>query len=351
MKPFRSLLTASLLVSPALASAQQWPTSIGLSAEVSPLPPLPSAAPIPAPWRASGPTTPPTAPTAEEPVSSAARLQLIIGQSLNGIGLGISLVTMVDPPPSGTVLTAATILGGGAGAIAAALATPNGITLGQSDAVTYSTLFGGIAAAHLLLGLDDALNARGAAGILAGGLTLGTGLGVFWATRRPNAGRVEFATSLGLWGTFLGAHLYLATRGYGVWDSSPTAAKVPIYAWSSLAWTAASLTAGMLLSSRVSVEASRMRVINVGGIGGWLVGGLVGFLASRKSDDEGTLGYSLGSMLGFGSGAVIAYLLTGDRERASAFPQSAQARRSGATVQILPGASSSPIGLSLAGSF
>lgn len=340
----KTLLTLALLAAPSLASAQQWP----------PPPPPPQDGGQLVVQQADGSVTPvQAAPQLQynmvygpEPDSSGARLTLTVGQAINGMGLGLSLAMLTGSESPG-VYGGALLLGGGVGAVAALVASRHGITEGQADAVNFGSGFGGLASMFLLFGINENFSSQAVGGILAAGLTLGTAGGIVAATQNPLSGRVNFAASLGLWGAFLGSHVWIGTRGYGADRASDALRSL---GWSSFAVMGAGLAAGALLAPSVHVSARRMRYINLAATGGWAVIGLSSALfASGSGGDAVLTAYGFGSIAGVAAGAVVGTLLTDDTD---AFWE--QQRRTTARnfdVNLAPGGPGGSLGLSLGGSF
>jgi hypothetical protein len=286
-----------------------------------------------------------------EPVTSGARVQLVVGQTVNGMAMGLTLVGALGGDRS-AVFAGSMLLGGGIGATAALLGSRDGVTPGQAAAINYGTAFGGLGAMFSAFGLSrSSIEERGVMGLVAGGLALGTGAGLAWASQRPLSGRVEFAASFGLWSAFVGAHLYLATNGYGTWSSRGDE-ELPVLGWSSLGFMAAGLTAGVLLAPSVPVSAQRMRWINLGALGGWTVIGLSSLLlASDSGGDSARVAYSIGSIAGVAGGGLLGYFLTQGSDAYWERANDSAARRGRPTVSFAPGASGANLGASLFGTF
>jgi hypothetical protein len=367
-------LTLALVSLPSLAAAQQWPSVSGqITVQTAPPPPPPQqpmyvqqqpqpqyAPPPPPPVYAQGYPQPMQLQQPRlnynmvygpEPMSSGARVQLVVGQAVNGMALGITLAGAFGAERP-AIFSGSMLLGGGIGAVGALLASRDGVTAGQAAAINNGTIFGGLAATFTLLGLSNgSLSERAAFGVVAGGLALGTGAGIAWASQTPLGGRVEFASSMGLWSAFVGAHLYLATRGYGTWDDRTSTSEFAVLGWSSLGLMAAGLTAGVLLSPNVPVSAARMRWINLAGVGGWGIIGLSSLLlASDGSSNDALMAYSIGSIAGLGGGLVLGYFLTQNTDTYWERMHET-ARRTGPTLNVAPGGPGGSPGVSLVGTF
>jgi hypothetical protein len=283
-----------------------------------------------------------------EPLSSGARLTLVIGQGINGAMLGLS-VAMIANPNSSSVYSGAMLLGAGVGVVAAMLATRDGITEGQEAAVNRGSLFGGISALYLMLSINSRLSESAAGGILATGLTLGTVGGILAAVNKPLAGRVEFASSIGIWAAFLAGHTFLLTNGFGTFGGSGRESARALGV-SSLVLMGGGIVAGALLAPSVPISAARMRWINLAGLGGWLVVGLSASLfASDGRSDEVRVPYALGSLIGASAGIVLGALFTSDAD--NGWQQRAHTT-SRNRIALMPGGTmDAPLGLSLAGTF
>jgi len=366
-----STFTLALAFLPSVAAAQQWPTVSGQITVQTPAPPPPpqvvvQAPPPPPPPQVVMQAPPPPPPPqvvmqappprlgynmvyGPEPVTSGARVQLVVGQTVNGMALGFTLVGAFGANGS-SVFAGSMLIGGGIGATAALLGTRDGITPGQAAAINYGTAFGGLGSMFAAIGLsqEPSFNPREATGLIAGGLALGTGAGIAWASQRPLSGRVEFAASLGLWSAFLATHLYLATKAYGIRSVD----SVAVLGWSSFGFMAAGLTAGVLLAPGVPVSAQRMRWINLAALGGWAVIGLSSLLlASDSGDDSARVAYSIGSIAGVAGGGLLGYFLTQGSDAYWERANDSAARRGRPTVSFAPGASGANLGASLFGTF
>lgn len=368
-------LTFALASIPSLAAAQQWPGVSGqITVQTAPPPPPPPQQPVyvqQQPPQYAPPPPPPAGYAPQypqpmqlppprlnynlvygpEPISSGARVQLVVGQSINGMGIGLALAGVADARSS-SIYSGAMLLGGGVGAVASLLATRDGITMGQASAINFGTLFGGLAATFTAVGLSRTIEGRGVAGLFAGGLALGTGAGIAWASQSPLSGRVEFASSVGIWSAFVGTHLYLATRGYGTWDDATSRNEFTVLGWSSLGLTAAGLVAGVLLAPNVPVSAARMRWINLAGLGGYTVIGLSSLLlAADGSGEDALMAYSIGSIAGLGGGLVLGYFLTQNTDSYWDRMHEGVARRQGPSLTVAPGGPGGSPGLSFGGTF
>lgn len=364
-------LSLPLLALPTAARAQSWPVQGTVTVQTQAPPPPPPApaqvevqmqAPPPPPVVVEQPPVLPPPPTAPpppmviqqptlgynlvygpDPETVGARVQLVVGQGLNGMALGLCVAGLAGAERS-AIYSGALLLGGGLGAVGALLATRDGVTTGQAAVINNSTLFGGAVAGYALLGLNESrINERTTWGVLGAGLLLGTGAGIAVATQRPLSGRVEFASSLGGWSAFFGGHLYFATQGYNRADSG-----LAIFAWSSLGLMAAGVAAGALIAPNVPVSAARMRWINLSGLGGWAVIGLSSLLLASDGDGrDAMMAYGIGSIAGAAGGAVLGYFLT-----ANVDAQWARGREEARNqVSFSPGGPGGSPGLSLSGTF
>lgn len=367
-------LTLALASLPSLAGAQQWPSVSG-QVTVQTAPPLPPPPPQPVyvqqPQYALPPPPPPPVgyapqyaqPTlvtprlnynlvyGPDPVSSGARAYLVTVQSINGMALGLSFAGIAQAR-SPSIYSGAMLLGGGIGAVSSLLASRNGVTSGEAGAVNHGTFLGGVGAMFTGFALANSIkDGRAVAGIVAGGLTLGTGAGILWAAQSPLSGRVEFTASMGYLGAFTAAHLFLATRGYGTFDGrddDPSA----VLGWSSLGATAAGLVAGALLAPNVQMSAARVRWMSLSALGGWFVIGSSSALLAADGDGEDVLlAYSIGSMVGVGGGLALGYFLTQNTDSYWERMHEGVARRTGPTLNVSPGGPGGSPGLSLGGTF
>lgn len=289
-----------------------------------------------------------------EPDSSSARLQLITVQGLNGAGIGLG-IAMLSGSESPGVYAGSVILGAGVGVAGAAIFSRDGLTQGQASAINNGTILGGLASTFTMLGIASGLTSRSVGGVLSAGLALGTTGGIIAALQRPVAGKVEFATSLGLWGAFTSAHLFLGTRAYGI-DNVDSASRV--LGFSSLALLAGGVTAGALLAPNVRVSSTRMRYINLAGLGGYAVVGLsaLAFATSSNNGDTMLTAYGVGSIVGAGAGLALGVFLTNQTDSMWLSPagQQRMARRERARerdINLMPGGPFGTPGLSLGGTF
>ncbi|MBI5515514.1 MAG: hypothetical protein HY909_17165 [Deltaproteobacteria bacterium] len=357
----KHLLTLALALAPGAAFAQPW--------QAPPPPPDPSAPPPP-PQAASSELVvqQPDGSVSSvqsardlqynlvfgpEPVSSGGRLELSVTQGLNGMGIGLSLAALSGSRSPG-VYAGASILGGGLGLATALVLTRDGITEGQSSAINMGTLYGGLGALFLSFGIADGLSVQAVGGIFAAGLTLGTVGGIVASFQRPLAGRVQFAGSLGVWSSFVSAHLFLATQGYGSFSRDDSAGAVRVFGLTSFGTLGAGLLAGALLAPNVNVTASRMRFINLAAVGGATVVGLSSMLFALESRDENALltAYGIGAIAGAVGGAALGYLLTNRHDEFWFQQRQGQvASRRGFELNLLPGGPNGTPGLSLGGTF
>jgi hypothetical protein len=288
-----------------------------------------------------------------EPMSPGARTELAITQGLAGVGIGVSLATLAGSRSPG-VYAGASLLGAGLGLTTALVLTRDGVTEGQSASINTGSLYGGLGSMFLSVGLADGLTTQAVGGIFAVGLTLGTVGGVVASFQRPLAGRVQFASSLGVWSSFVSAHLFLATQGYGTFASGRSSTAFRVFGLTSFGTLGAGLVVGALLAPGINVSAARVRYINLAAVGGAAVVGLSSMLFALEARDSETLltAYGIGAIVGAIGGGALGYLLT-DRTDDFWFQQrqgQATARRGG-DWSLLPGGPNGTPGLSLGGTF
>ncbi|HET7538271.1 MAG TPA: hypothetical protein VFK05_00315 [Polyangiaceae bacterium] len=144
---------------------------------------------------------------------------------------------------------------------------------------------------------DDGSNwdSKRVASVLWGGATLGAiGGGVVGALRQPTPGRVSFTLSTSLWGglvaSFAGAALSANEE-----RRTEQAFTVGMVGYN------VGLAGGLIFAPSVAPSVARVRLIDLGGIGGGLIGAGVYSLALGSADSRGSLGAaSVGSLLGLG---------------------------------------------------
>jgi hypothetical protein len=134
------------------------------------------------------------------------------------------------------------------------------------------------------------------ASVLWGGATLGAiGGGLVGSVRHPTPGRVSFTLSTSLWGGFVSSFAATAL--------SPNGDLRTEHAFTSgIIGYNAGLVAGLIFAPRVQPSVARVRFVDLGGIGGGLIGaGTYTLVAGDPGRTRATFGASaLGAALGLG---------------------------------------------------
>lgn len=290
-----------------------------------------------------------------DPITLGARLNLVIGQTINGIALGAFVPAMIAGPNLRPEhVGGGMLLGGALGAAGSLVATLNGVTQGQAIAVNMGSGVGlGLGASIALL--SGSADAQVLFGLLSAGDAVGTAVGAVIALQRPLSGKMSYVSSLAGWGTFLTSHVYFGT------GALRTAANGQAMGGVLLGGLAGGTAAGALTASLVNVSADRMGWIDLSMGVGWLVVGLSAtlFAASGPSAD---IAYGWGSIGGVALGAVFGVLITRntdaywhaahDQQAQQGAQRRARANWGPSSVHFSPGGpGGNPLGFSLAGAF
>jgi hypothetical protein len=267
--------------------------------------------------RVQEPTEPPPAETtaaetqttrrgAQRP-TAAARAELVFFQTVHGLTLGAEVCAMASCTGSQPWVLSL-MLGAGGGFGLSFYASHGGVTPGLARALTDGTLWGALNG----LGLLEATGASNgdqhavrtgaylALGQLAG---LGVG-GLLYHQLEPTAGQVSLSASGGMWSLAVGAELF------GMFNP-----KFGTRTWAALLMGAgnAGVLAGGLLARSVPMTASRVMLIDAGG----LLGGLGGLgIAVLAQGDHAQITPTLGcGLLGTLTGLSLSYYLTRDWDK------------------------------------
>jgi hypothetical protein len=232
-----------------------------------------------------------------ERATGAARAEVAFFQTVHGIALGAELCLITecnDAQP----WTLALMAGGGAGFGVSWYLTRDGVRPGLARALTDGVLFGAANGLGLMAAtgaLDDTydedrvIGAHLALGQL-GGLGLAAG---FYHALQPTAGQVSLTASGGIWA--LAVFGQAAAIFEPSWDGQT---------WASVLLVAgdAGLVAGGFFAAEEPMSASRVMLIDAGGLLGALTGLGVGVLAQGETIELApTFGASLGgTLLGLG---------------------------------------------------
>jgi hypothetical protein len=251
---------------------------------------------VAAPAWADEPTQPGT-----ETKSSGARAELVVLETLNGLGVGVEVCILAECG-NARPWAAALMLGTGAGIAGSLLLTSGGITSGQGQLVETGTLWGfwnGIAIAGVADFYDRDSATPATATVLAGqlgGTLIGAGL---TQVIHPTGGQVALAGAVGFW-TGVEAALIL-----GAADTSMSAQAVFGVL---LASSDAGLLGGAFLADRYPMSRGRVLLIDVGGLAGGLAGGGIAILIGGDHVGQ-TVGFT-SEIIGTVTGLAIATLLT-----------------------------------------
>ncbi|MBI5515513.1 MAG: hypothetical protein HY909_17160 [Deltaproteobacteria bacterium] len=294
------------------------------------------------------------APAREGELSShGGRVWLAFGQGVGGLGVGLGVALAVDARNPG-IYVGAGVLGAGLGIATAAVLSRDGVTEGQSVAVGLGTVYGAAAGLFLTFGTGQEFSLQLAGGITAASVAVGTLGGVLVSLRRPDAARVHFAGGVGLWSAFLASSLYLATRGYGTFDTDRRAGATQLLGLTSLGALGGGLLLGTVLAPLVRITPRRMAILNAAILGGGAVCGVYGMVFSLQDATQSKLvaGYGLGAIAGMGIGALTAgfSFFAYDLLSGGLSPRRSEDRR-GQGFALLPGGPEGSPGLSLVGSF
>jgi hypothetical protein len=228
--------------------------------------------------------------------STAARGELILWMTLAGIQLGATACIDrcdTDRQWVGTIMGTT-----GAAMALSVAATHRGIYQGQAQLYNSAMSWGSWNA----LGINDGFaEDAGEAGVSIaaqlGGLAAGIGL---WEAWRPTQGDVALTNTVFAWSTLL------ALLGHLAFDVEPTLPEMVVIG-------DAALLAGALLSSKVKMSRGRTLLIDVGGILGMMLGGLI----AAASDDDQTAGAAMLLSGAVGLGVATAATHRWDEPRAS----------------------------------
>jgi hypothetical protein len=240
--------------------------------------------------RAAFPAAPlPDPPPVADPPSNGARGELTLWMTISGAMLARDVC--VDRCNSDEDWAASLMLASGSAFGLSLFATRHGVHEGEAQLYDSAMTWGSWNA----LGLNDGFaDTRGEAelsiGLQLGGLGAGLGL---WRARRPTSGDVALANTFFFWGTVLTLYGHLAADAAPTWRRVVAAGDLGIFL-------------GALLSTEVKISRGRSTVIDVGGVLGSLVGGLIA--VSTDSARGAGIGLGVSTLLGLG----IATLATRD---------------------------------------
>lgn len=192
-----------------------------------------------------------------------ARAELVLYQTLHGIGLGIEACTYFECDNVKVGVSVPT-LAGGATLTAALFASSGGIKPGQTLAINTGTSWGFWNAIAMTAISDRIEGHKEVVTTLVLGQALGLGGGTLAALfLEPKAGDVAFADAMGTWAGVL----TLFAHGANEWRGSSD-----MKWWTVLGATDAAFIAAALLGPQMSMTRGRTLVVDAGGILGMLTG-------------------------------------------------------------------------------
>lgn len=228
------------------------------------------------------------APTPATTTSRVARAELVLGMTVTGVFAGIEACT--DACDQARSQAAGVMIGGGGALGLTLLASRKGIHSGEAQLYNSATTWGRWNALGALDGFPSTTKeAWLSLGAQAAGLGVGVGLWKLW---RPSAGDVALANSGLLWGTVL------SSWGQLWFGRDPTFPAAVIAGDIGLA-------IGAALASEVKMSRGRTLLIDVGGVLGSLLGGLVA-VGLDSGDADRKIGgvMTISTALGLGLAAV-----------------------------------------------
>lgn len=228
-----------------------------------------------------------------EEITVLSRAELVTGQTLHGVVLGLQSCSVLDCQGPRSYLGLPT-LGGLIGLGGSLYLTQNGVAPGHTSLMNSATLWGGLLGLRVgeLAGVpydNVVLVAMAGQGLgLAGGWLIGE-------LARPTSGDVAMMNHSAIWTTAL---VLLITRGVLDLSFSNTVEDV---SW--IALPAVGATLGALGASAYPMSRARTRVVSAAGAVGALVGLTVPFLIFEDSLSPrvGAAGTALGALGGLGT--------------------------------------------------
>lgn len=227
-----------------------------LAAELERLIPPPPVV-VPPGWRGAPTAAPPQGPSVSDVL---ARAELSLVQSIGGGVIGGVACTVLGAGGCPLQVGAPVVLlGAAAGGVIAWVASDGGISPGQATAVNSGSFWGNAYA----LALAGSVNLRPELFLLLGNL-VGISSGAILAGLRPEAGRVALANSGGIWSAVLTA-----------WTLSIVRMPAGAVAQIGMLTTGAGLVGGAFLFEFVPMTRGRAALIDLGGLIGAVVGGVI----------------------------------------------------------------------------
>ncbi len=227
-----------------------------------------------------------------------ARAELVVAQTIHGVGLGLELCLLASCDDS-RAIGAAMVVGGGAGLGLSLLLTSDGITPGHA-ALLNSGTFWGAATGLFTIGTINPSESRAVPVSMMAGQLAGMGVGhLIWRATHASSADVAVATSGGMWADFVTLMLGFTIANGGPDEPEPMFGAL-------LGSTVLGLGAGALLADAYPMSRSRVLVIDGGGVAGGLVG--VGAALIIQSDEAAP--YFLLPAIGAVGGLVTTAILT-----------------------------------------
>lgn len=248
------------------------------------------------------------APRTQPKTTGTARAELVFFQTLNGLSLGLELCAAADCRDARPWALAA-LGGAGAGLGISLYASRHGIAPGLARALTTGTEWG--AFNGLMVGASTNSSYYGsdedehlALSLLLGQI-LGMGAGgALYSVLTPSTGQVSLTSSGGLWAT-AAAGLVLLMVADDVDDSAVF--------WTLMAAGDLGLIAGAALASVAPMSASRVLLIDAGGLVGTLGG--VGMSVLLQGDDATPGGVGALGLVGLAAGLSLTWYATRDWDK------------------------------------
>jgi hypothetical protein len=207
-----------------------------------------------------------------EQATGWARLELVAGQALHGIGEG---VYVAGAARSEGATSPAALVGGAAGGLGSFFLTRRGISQGPAMAINAGSLWGTVNGALFSRIRRDSSSEEAGWAAMTVFTTAGTGLGILMASElRPRAGEVALMNSAGLWSGVLSTFVMLAGPGH----HDPSFYKTILTA------TDVGLAGGVVLGLFHTPSRLRMLLIDVGGILGTLFGAALSIVVADGYD-------------------------------------------------------------------
>lgn len=239
---------------------------------------------------------------------SAQRAELIFFQTLHGIATGVE-VCAIAACDGARPFILSSMVGGGAGLTLSFLLSTEGIDTGHARALTDGTWLGSLAGLGVLYTSktnqgDD--GDRYTAAHMALGQLAGLGLGhLAYELWQPSPGQVSLSVSGALWS------MALTSQVLAILDTEFSSQE---WAGTLLISGSAGLTTGGFLADHNPMSASRVLLVDLGGILGAVSGMGLGVLVSSEDRPDRHVTFSLGALGTMGGLGLAYYLMSGTDE-------------------------------------